>query len=159
MRDTKGRFLDGNPSPFKSHGMSTSKFYRAYRSIILRCGYPSQKCYKNYGGRGIVCLWDSFDEFKKDMYESYLKHINEFGEKRTSIDRINVNGNYFKENCRWTDPKTQARNRRNTRLYDGKSLAEWAEIKGVDVRLLWNRLHKGWDFNDAINKPKCKHNF
>jgi len=98
------------------HGFSlnykTDRFFSIYLGIKGRCNNPNIKCYKNYGGRGIKNEWDKFEDFKNDMYESYLKHINDFGTKQTTIDRINVNKNYNKENCRWATYKEQAINKR-----------------------------------------------
>src|SRR3990167_2314288 len=86
------------------HGFATRKkprFYRIWNNIVCRCKYPCRLDYPRYGGRGIKCLWKSFEKFKDNMYESYQSHVKEFGEKQTQIDRINPNGNYCKENCRW----------------------------------------------------------
>lgn len=105
---------------FRTHGFSTSdkvtkKFYQSWKSIKSRCYFVANKEYPNYGGRGItVCdRWlNSFENFRDDMYESYLKHIQEFGKSNTSLDRLNPNFNYCKENCRWASNSQQARNTR-----------------------------------------------
>jgi len=57
-------------------------------------------------------LWKSFEEFKKDMYDSYIIHIEKYGLKETTIDRINNEGNYCKKNCQWSTRSEQMKNRR-----------------------------------------------
>lgn len=97
----------------------TDRFYTTYNNIIARTRRPvwRYKCYE-----GIKCMWNSFEEFKNDMYESYLEHIKEYWEKDTTIDRIDVNGNYCKENCRWATIDEQAWNKNQTlkAIVDGK---------------------------------------
>ena len=97
-----------------THGMRNTKFYRIWVNMKARCLNKNSKCYKDYGGRGItVCEeWLDFNNFKDDMYESYLKHVEEFGEKQTTLDRIDNNRNYCKENCKWSTCKEQIANRR-----------------------------------------------
>jgi hypothetical protein len=85
--------------------------YIKYMSMNIRCRYPSQENYKYYGGRGIKCEWESYQSFKKDMYESYKIHLNTYGKKETTLDRLDFNGNYCKENCRWSNWKQQALNK------------------------------------------------
>jgi hypothetical protein len=118
-----------------THGLSKTRFYKIYIMMKQRCYEPTHKSYPNYGGRGIkVCpRWmNSFENFRDDMYESYLRHVKEFGEKNTSMDRIKVNGNYESSNCKWATLKEQLRGIRKA-----------SKTKDYDQHIYWmTRLRK-----------------
>jgi hypothetical protein len=119
-----------------------------------RCLRKTNENYKNYGGRGIkVCRrWlDSFTNFYADM-----------GPKPAGaqLDRINNDGPYSPENCRWVSPKENANNRGNNRrlTYAGetKTLAEWSLELGNNPDLVGLRLKQGWPIEDAVTLPPNK---
>lgn len=90
-----------------------SKFF----SIKERCKNP-QRNKKNKNYKWIKCEWNNLLDFKNDMYESYLEHVNKFWINDTQIDRIDPRWNYCKENCRWATKIEQAYNKKNTLYID-----------------------------------------
>lgn len=143
----------------KIHGMRYSTFYRAWIGIKNRCLNNRTKPFPGYGGRGIrICdRWLKFNNFKDDMYNSYLDHIKKYGVKNTSIDRIDNNGNYCPENCRWATWKEQNGNRKNNviLLYNGKKqiINNWAKELGFKRECLKNRLKRGWSVEKTLTTP------
>jgi len=99
-----------------THGLAGTRFERIWSNILTRCNNKKNHNYRIYGGRGIQCLWKSLENFRDDMYKSYLKHVEEFGENETSIDRLDNDKGYYKENTRWATNKEQSNNQK----YNGK---------------------------------------
>jgi hypothetical protein len=141
-----------------THGKSWSKMYSKYQGILERCYNSESIWYENYWGRGIKCEWESFEDFYRDMWESYEAHVKEYWDIDTTIDRIDVNGNYCKENCRWATRKEQCNNRRNNTIvtYKGETdtLSNLCNKYWLDYILVINRLMKWWTLEDAFEIPK-----
>ena len=97
----------------KTHGFSKMRFYRIWKGIKNRCYNERSHAYLRYGGRGICMAkrWHRFENFKDDMYPSYLLKAKRFGERNISIHRANNDGNYCVNNCEWTTIKIQNSNR------------------------------------------------
>lgn len=103
-----------------THRFSYTRFYKILTAMKQRCYNEKTSKYQSYGGRGIkICdRWlESFTNFKEDMYESYLEHCEKYGIKNTTIDRIDVNGNYELNNCRWATYLEQMNNTSTLKLF------------------------------------------
>lgn len=102
----------------RKHGMSNTNIYSIWKNMMNRCHKKDNPNYVNYGGRGIkVCnRWKDIKKFYIDMGEP--------PNKKYSLERIDNNGNYCKENCRWATPLEQARNTRRNIIvtYNGKKM-------------------------------------
>lgn len=136
-----------------THGASKTTLYGVWHGINNRCNNGNSQDYSRYGGRGIRCEWNSFQQFSFDMKRSYNLHVKRFGLKNTSIDRIDVNGNYSRNNCQWATWHEQSHNRRNNRKFtkngETKTIAEWAEIAGMLRQALRYRLDHGLAIEEA----------
>lgn len=136
----------------KTHGESGTHLYMIYHGMKSRCNNPNNKNYKDYGGRGIsICQeWENVEAFirwaKSNGYKDGL-----------SIDRIDVNGNYCPENCRWVTMDAQKANRRDTirptAFGRTQTLSEWAKEAGIQKNTIKMRLRRGWNVERALTEP------
>ncbi len=137
---------------------SSRRISSIYSGMICRCYNPNVTAYKNYGGRGIeIC-----NEWREDFIIFHDWAIANGYEDHLSIDRIDVNGNYTAENCRWVNRKIQNRNKRDNVFLniDGKqkTIAEWAEITGIRHHTIAARHRRGYTNKDLINPPNRTEN-
>lgn len=130
------------------HGVR-SKLYNKWHSMKNRCSRASCKDYKNYGGRGIrVCEeWQDYSKFREwSLSTGYVEGL--------SIDRIDNNGDYEPNNCKWITMAEQQRNKRNNRIitYNGESLTlvEWGEKCHIHPDRIGARLNSGWSIEDSL---------
>lgn len=142
------------------HGMKNTRFYHIWESMKNRCKNKTSQNFKRYGGRGISYAkdWEGFQKFKDDMYESYLIHSNEFTEKNTTIDRIDNNKGYSKENCRWATRSEQLYNNSRTHYITingvTKCITEWANLYNIKAKTVGQRINKyNWNPIVAVTTP------
>lgn len=142
----------------KTHGMFGTRFYFCYFSMKQRCEDKNSTSYPRYGAKGIKLLWPTFESFRDDMYESYSQHVKDFGERQTTIDRIDNNGDYCKENCRWATYLEQAQNKSNLHFltFNGKTqtITKWAKEIGIRKELIAGRIAQGWPVENALSTKK-----
>lgn len=142
-----------NKESHTKHGASNTKEYQTWIRIKDRCLNPNNKSYKDYGGRGITICSKWIGSF-----ETFLEEVGVAPSKYHSIDRIDNEGSYAKDNVRWALINTQANNKRTTKLvtYMNKtqSLSEWALELGVPRDRLYQRLYKyNWTVDEAFTLP------
>jgi len=131
----------------KTHGMEGTSIYNTWADMLQRCRNPKRKNYHDYGGRGItVCeLWTKFENFHEDMGPR---------PEGSSLDRINNEGNYEPDNCRWATRQEQNNNRRNTVMINGEPLTVAARRHGMSPKTLHKRyVVLGWAIERALSTP------
>lgn len=138
-----------------THGGTNTRLYNIWEAMRGRCNNPNNKCYKDYGGRGItVC-----DEWKSDFTAFRDWALQHGYQDDLSIDRIDNDKGYTPENCRWATAEQQSNNRRNNIVaeIDGqkKTIGQWAHFAGIPGYMLYDRWNKGIRGHDLI-RPVVK---
>lgn len=133
------------------HGLSSHDLFTVWVNMRRRCEDAKDKSYPRYGGRGItVCdRWSEFMNFFNDVASGYSKGM--------SIDRIDNDGPYSPDNCKWSTSLQQARNKQNTIRIDSPwghiPIKEASELSGIPYKRLFNRHKAGWSTDRIFNLP------
>lgn len=126
---------------------------QSWQAMKRRCVDPKNASYARYGGRGITYApkWDKYEGFVEDMGER---------PKDTTIDRINSDGNYTKDNCRWATLEVQANNMSGNHLItygdETMTLTQWGRRVGLLPKTLAERIRVGWSVEKALTTPSQK---
>lgn len=133
------------------HGKHGTRIYKSWESMKARCYNNNDKKFPRYGGRGItVC-----DEWRNDFQVFYDWAISHGYKEGLTIDRINNDGNYCPENCRWVGLNEQANNKSTNQFltYNGetKTIAEWSRERGIRYETLRQRIVRyKWSAEKAL---------
>lgn len=139
-----------------THGMTNTRIFHEWQSMLQRCNNPNNQRYEDYGGRGIkVC-----DEWI-DSFVSFCEWSMDNGyDEALTLDREDVDGNYSPDNCRWVTNFEQQSNKRNNRIIECNGekhiLNEWARITGLNAQTIAWRIDRGWSVEEALCTPSRK---
>jgi hypothetical protein len=131
-----------------THGMGRSKEYAAWSAMMTRCTNSNAVNYADYGGRGIkVCdRWKAFENFYADMGDA----------NGLTLDRVDVNGDYEPNNCRWATRKEQGNNKRNNVVieFSGERMTamQWSERTGIGEGTIRKRIRLGWPVERVLTE-------
>jgi hypothetical protein len=135
----------------RTHGLTHHPLYRVWQRMKGCTGSPTHQDYHHYGARGISMC----DQWKNDFHSFYTWSIEHGWEPGLEIDRVDVDGDYCPENCRFTDRSGQMRNTRRNHMLtlNGKTqpLVAWAEETGIKSSTLYGRLNQyEWSVKEAL---------
>lgn len=136
----------------RTHNMTGTRIHSIWKAMKDRCFREKCRAYHNYGGRGITICDEWLGE--NGFLNFYNWAMDSGYRDDLTIDRIDVNGNYCPENCRWATRKEQGNNTRKNHFvtHDGKTMtiSQWADHLGVKPSLIMQRLKRGWTDDEAI---------
>jgi hypothetical protein len=144
IRSVSGKSLLSNESKScgcsRKHMLAFKSEKGIYNGMINRCTNANYRRFYDYGGRGIkVC--DRWLELGEDGFSNFLADMGERPSKNHSLDRINNDGDYIPENCRWATKKEQSNNRRNNRRIvindECQTLTQWCENLSINIGKLY----------------------
>lgn len=142
----KGRVPWNTGKKLKDIYFTGTKIYWVFAAMKDRCTNKNNPGYKNYGGRGIKCGWKNFEEFYRDLGNSYKEGL--------LLERIDNNGDYCIKNCKWVDRNTQNRNKRNNIKLNGEVAFDVSQKLGGSKRMIQQRIRRGWSLEKAFSTPK-----
>lgn len=136
-----------------THGKANTRLFRIWVGMRHRCRNEKLREYKYYGGKGVSVCNEWNNSFEKFEEWAILHGYNEL----LTLDRIDVNGNYEPNNCRWVTNEEQQANKSNTMFltYNGKTLRakEWEAITGIPYQTIMQRLRYGWSVERIFTTP------
>ena len=151
----RGNFVtdrNGSLNPNYKHRLKNTRLFSIWSNIKSRCLNKNSTNYHRYGGRSIkIC-----NEWIHDFKSFYEWSINHGYSDNLTIDRIDNNGNYTPDNCRWVDSKVQSTNKSNNHyvIINGikKTLSEWCILKNINYRTVQDRLKRKWSIERALSE-------
>lgn len=138
------------------HGLEHTRLYRIWSGMLKRCYNTKSNRYQRYGGRGITVCQEWRDSIEKFVSWSISNGYRD----ELTLDRIDNDGPYSPENCRWATMKEQTNHTRRNRLVTiggvTKTISQWAEEKRINIGTVYSRLKRGWSVERALNDPVKK---
>lgn len=135
-----------------THGLSHTKEYGVWLGIKNRCNNPNHHKYYTYGARGI-----KMDIEWENDFTSFIRDMGMRPFSNSSIERLDNEKGYCKENCIWGNPIIQARNTTRSRMLtynnETRCASEWEELLGIPSSVIRSRIKKGWSVEDALSTP------
>lgn len=155
VKETSARLVRSmNTTHGDARNGKISTEHKAWTSMRQRCNCQTHKFYLRYGGRGItICeRWSKFENFLSDMGRKPSPHL--------TLDRIDNEGNYEPNNCRWASYSQQQNNRSSNRVFEfngtSKTLKQWCVQFGINPVTASDRIKRGWTFARAMTQPVNK---
>lgn len=143
------------------HGGKYDRLYNVWVGMKKRCYLPSNSSYYNYGARGITVCDEWLNDYQAFKEWAYKNGYEDDAEKyKCTLDRIDSNGIYCPDNCRWVDALQQANNRRdNVKIRLGNEIhtvPEWSRITGISTSAIRWRIDSGWSADRILSEPVRK---
>lgn len=152
--DRISKLIERNKSRALYPNDNKTRLYRIWRAIKARTVYESQTQYKDYGGRGIVVC----EEWKNNFYKFKEWALKNGYQDNLTIDRINVNGNYEPNNCRWITKSEQNNNQRSNVILEYKgqkmNVYQWAKKLNVKANTLYKRIYRNYSIEKILKEYK-----
>lgn len=152
MRGNFNKYF-GETNPNYKDGRKGTRLYRIYRNMLSRCNNPRVRSYARYGGRGIIVCKEWKDNFSTFRDWALSNGYND----ELTLDRINNEGNYEPDNCRWATYQEQSLNTSRNHLVqlfgEIRPLDEWCRIYQLNSKTVRDRLTRGWNYEKALTTP------